>query len=366
MSSLLYKYLRETTLLNELRDTMIPHLHAAQNYINDYYYCDEKNECNVLLGSILDELNNVVTQLNQLDYTYEPGGTEDVSEETFKTILIRFIDTISDFISNFSEDKFEAFNSNCRYIMNLIDVHRVKYIDEGEILTESVKYNIIKEAIEVHDDLNPKIWKSNMEIKEDVSDKLHQIADEFLNYIEIPLNIADIEIVGSNASYNYNADSDIDLHIIVNNETNYIEPEILQQLYNSKKNAFNEKYDLDINGIPVELYIEDIKSGNATNGRYSLLKNEWVKIPQPIRYEIPDISKELDDYKDKCNKALNSNDADKINDLINEIYMMRKLGLADEGEASIGNLTFKELRSLGLISKLRDKYYELRSKELSL
>ena len=204
-----------------------------------------------------------------------------------------------------------------------------------------------------------------MELKPEIKDKLNQISDEFLKYIEIPLNIVDIEIVGSNASYNYNENSDIDLHIIVNNEVNYVDPEILRMLYNSKKNSFNDNYDLTINDIPVELYIEDIKDGNATNGRYSLMKDEWIMTPEPLTYEIPDISAELNEYETKCNQALQTQNAQEILDLVNEIYMMRKLGLATDGEASVGNLVFKELRNQDMITRLKDHYYELRSDDLS-
>lgn len=223
----------------------------------------------------------------------------------------------------------------------------------------------LKESIEVHDELNPKLWNSDMTMKEDVYTKLLDIANEFIKYIEIPLNIVDIEVVGSNASYNYNSNSDIDLHIIVNSEVNYVDPEILRMLYNSKKNSFNDNYELNIEGIPVELYIEDVKDGNATNGRYSIKNNEWVVKPEPIHYDIPDISAELEEYVNKCNEALQTTDAQAILDLVNEIYMMRKLGLAQDGEASVGNLVFKELRNLDMIPKLKDHYYELRSAQLS-
>lgn len=222
----------------------------------------------------------------------------------------------------------------------------------------------LKESIEVHNELNPKLWDNN-ELRPEVKEKLNQIADEFLKYIEIPLNIVDIEIVGSNASYNYNENSDIDLHVIVNSEVNYVDPEILRMLYNSKKNSFNDNYELDINGIPVELYIEDVKDGNATNGRYSLMNDNWVMQPEPITYDIPDISAELNEYETKCNQALQTTDAQEILDLVNEIYMNRKLGLAVDGEASVGNLVFKELRNEDMITRLKDHYYELRSDELS-
>ena len=224
----------------------------------------------------------------------------------------------------------------------------------------------LNEAIEVHNTLNPLLWNEDNTLKQDVFEKLSNIAQEFLKFIEIPLNIVDIEIVGSNASYNYNEKSDIDLHIIVNSEVNFVEPTILRQLYNDRKGAFNRDYELEINGLPVELYIEDVKDGNATNGRYSILKNEWVKFPEPITYEVPDISKDLNKMLDKCFKVLQSDDPEQVRTLINDIYMMRKLGLAEDGEASVGNLVFKELRNMDIMSDLKDHYYELRSKELSL
>lgn len=222
----------------------------------------------------------------------------------------------------------------------------------------------LNEALELHNELNPKLWEQN-NLKLDVLQKLKQIAKEFLKYIDIPLNVVDIEIVGSNASYNYNEKSDLDLHIIVNSEVNYMNEEILQQFYNSKKNSFNDNYDLTIKDISIELYIEDVKSTNATNGRYSIIKNKWIKQPVPMQYDIPDISKELQQYVDKCEQMLQSNDTEQVNDFINSLYMMRKLSLEQDGEVGKGNLIFKELRNLDLLQALRDRYYEIRSEQLS-
>lgn len=225
---------------------------------------------------------------------------------------------------------------------------------------------ILLEAVEVHDTLNPKIWNDDNTLKTEVAEKLNSISQEFLKEIEIPLNIVDIEIVGSNASYNYNENSDIDLHVIVNSEVNFMDKELLQQFYNSKKSSFNDKYDLSIYDIPIELYIEDVKDGNATNGRYSLIKHKWVLEPKPLTYKIPDISKELQEYINQCEKMLQSEDCEQIRLFINDLYMMRKLGLAQEGEASKGNLIFKELRNLNMLADLKDRYYELRSEDLSI
>ena len=151
----------------------------------------------------------------------------------------------------------------------------------------------LTETFKLNDTLNPKLWLPDNNLKPEVYTKLLETYKEFIKFIDIPLNIVDVEIIGSNASYNYNDKSDIDLHIIVNNEINYMDNDLLQQFYNAKKNLFNETYSISIEGIPVELYIEDIMSTNATNGRYSILKQEWVMEPKKINYVIPDISKEL-------------------------------------------------------------------------
>lgn len=224
----------------------------------------------------------------------------------------------------------------------------------------------LQEAIEVHETLNPALWDENNNLRPEVYDKMVDIYEEFMRFIDIPLNIVDVEIVGSNASYNYNENSDIDLHVIVNSEVNYVDKEILRLFYNSKKGSFNDDYDIDINGIPVELYIEDVSDGNATNGRFSILKNEWVMFPKPITYEIPDITDELNKWLENATELIAGTDEQAILDFINEIYMMRKLGLAQGGEASVGNLVFKELRNMEILSDLKDRYYELKSKDLSL
>ena len=227
---------------------------------------------------------------------------------------------------------------------------------------------IIKEAYEVHDTLNPKLFDLDTnKLKPEVLQKLNEIFEEFLKQIDpLTLSVADVQFVGSNAGYNYNDNSDIDLHLIVNFDLNYIDDELLQSIYNDKKNDFNKKYDLELYNIPVEVYIEDIKSMNASSGVYSILKNEWVKEPEPIEYDVPDYSKEAKEAKAKVNEVLKSEDPQLIEDTINGIYMSRKVGLSTEGEMSIGNLVFKELRNEGLLDGLRNKYYELRSNELSL
>ena len=239
-------------------------------------------------------------------------------------------------------------------------------MNKHELLMEALKKKL-NEAYEVHDELNPKLWDNETkELLPEVKEALINIKDEFLKYIDIPLEVVDVEFVGSNASYNYNDQSDIDLHLIVNFDLNYVEDEILQTLYNGKKNSFNDNYDLNIKGIPVEVYIEDIKAMNASLAIYSLTRDEWIIEPLPIDYELPNVDEELAIRHKEIDAVLNGNDPQSVKDLLNDIYMERKNGLAIDGEASKGNVIFKQLRNEGFIDGLRNKYYELRSEQLSV
>ena len=66
----------------------------------------------------------------------------------------------------------------------------------------------------------------------------------------------DLVIVGSNANFNYNETSDIDLHIIADMSEDDEEKRLLCILYNAYKALFNNKYDIVVKGHEVEIYVE--------------------------------------------------------------------------------------------------------------
>ena len=61
-----------------------------------------------------------------------------------------------------------------------------------------------------------------------------------------------------------------------------------------------------------------------------------------------------------------------LDDLINKgskidyLDDLRKSSLKKDGEFGLGNLVFKEFRNRGYLQNLKDKKYEVKSKELSL
>jgi predicted nucleotidyltransferase len=236
----------------------------------------------------------------------------------------------------------------------------------------------LTEAVEKHDTLNTKLFTKEELLKDRVRDKMLEIVDEFLNNLkeqDVKIKVEDIIFIGSNASYNYTKDSDIDLHIIANTKAvNY--PETLgSAIYSAYRTLFNKQLDIKLFDIPVEIFVEIEDSPRVSNGVYSVKKNKWVK--KPVHEDIPDYDKEslnalVDKWEDKCKKLIDDIKADKLDDekrvvkMLEDIYdKLRKKGVA-KGEYSTENLAFKELRNKGYLDKLKDYKNELTSKRLSL
>ena len=205
-----------------------------------------------------------------------------------------------------------------------------------------------------------------------------EIVDEFLADLkeqDIKIKVDDILLIGSNASYNYTKDSDIDLHIIANAKAANYSTEIATALYGAYRTIFNKNLDISIYNIPLEVFVETEASSRVSNGVYSVKKNKWIK--KPVQEDIPEYDTEaleslVDKWETKCKELIDDIKADKLNDekkvikLLEDIYeKLRKKGIS-KGEYSIENLAFKELRNKGYLDKLKDYRNELVSKRLSL
>lgn len=226
---------------------------------------------------------------------------------------------------------------------------------------------------EIDQELNPKLFMGD-KLKPEVRDRLMDIAKEFTNTIaeDLDYKVLDVIMVGSQAGYTYTDHSDIDLHLIVNlSQISRENPEIVQYLFNSERSRFNSNYDITVKGIEVEIYVEDLRTSTRSNGVYSVMNDEWIKVPsKDVTKRTVDIDwetqSEFNDLVNEINQVLDSGTAEDIQDMVNKIYMYRKNGLAAEGELSEGNLIFKEIRNRGYLDKLKSQYYEVRSNELTL
>ena len=146
------------------------------------------------------------------------------------------------------------------YIKDGKNVFNRMPIEEFLTLGGNPVVETLKEDIEKHDELNPVLFEDG-KLKEDVKQALHRIATEFCDGLHengIKYKLDDIVLTGSNASYNYNKNSDIDLHLRF--DTSIYDDEEKQtmaaMIYDYAKKAFNTKYTIKIQDIPVEIYAE--------------------------------------------------------------------------------------------------------------
>lgn len=229
-----------------------------------------------------------------------------------------------------------------------------------------------------HNRLNPKLWDTKkMTLLPDVKEKIEEIVDTFLSQLKedkIKIIPEDVILIGSNAGYNYNHTSDLDIHIVADVSDLYCPDNLYPLLYSAYKSIFNSKYDILLHGVPAEIYVETEGMPRISDGVYSVTKDEWLKKPEPK--DVPEIDEEkfdtefskwqekVDDILDKGEDLKNE---DQVVDLINDIYKLRQNGLkTDAGMYSIPNLVFKEIRSLGELDELKDLKDRLVAKRLSL
>ena len=227
---------------------------------------------------------------------------------------------------------------------------------------------IINEEFQIHDTLNPLLWDTTTKhLLPEVRDKIIEIVKTFEDNLKVPVEICDVQLVGSNASYNYTEHSDLDVHIIANFDIIDIPREVLENIYNIKKSEFNKNYDIKIHGVEVEMYIQDINSITASNGIYSLCDDEWIKEPKPINSaKKHNTEKEVGKWREKIGLILQKPTYENVSEAINLLYLIRHNAIAVDGEHSKGNQIFKDLRNLGLIDRLKDELKHQQSKKLSL
>lgn len=213
-------------------------------------------------------------------------------------------------------------------------------------------------------ELNQIIWNKE-EMKPEVKAKLKEIANAFIKFLEIPeAAVKDVVITGSSASYNYTEHSDIDLHIIVDPNKVHKDCPIVGEYLLSKKSEFNQKHDIYIYGIPVEVYAEVEGQGTVHNGLYSL-KTGWIDFPKKLEPTDNDMAVKAK-YEEYAEAAKEIKEGDLAEKLLEKIKKMRKSGLAEGGEFSVENLVFKKLRDNGVIEKLMKVKKEDYDKKLSL
>jgi predicted nucleotidyltransferase len=222
---------------------------------------------------------------------------------------------------------------------------------------DPVKYNTV---------LNPKLWE-NERLKSDVRGALLRIAQDFVDFIEVPVKVLDIVMYGGNVNYNYTPSSDIDLHLVVDMGAISCEREAAE-MFDSKRRLYKLKHDIRIRGIEVELYVEDVNE-TPVSSSYSVMRGNWIKKPDPNmpQYDHAEVEHMTKVWQLVLQEAMKTGDLQTCRNSLQLLRRYRRLGLATpEAEFSVPNLVFKSLRNDQTLNGMMAMIDRLHDQELSI
>ena len=215
--------------------------------------------------------------------------------------------------------------------------------------------------------LCPKIWKG-YELDKRVRLKLLDIADDFWEFTGIDwVEPAGIVLTGSMCNFNWNESSDLDLHIIVDFREVDDKSDFVREFMDSKKNLWNNEHEgLNMNGIPVEIYVEDIEEPAVTGGLYDLEQEKWIRKPKHDdvkmdfnRSTVRKTAAKIMTAIENLEKGFTGDDKHKaevidrgVEKLAAAVKQMRQKGLDKKGEGSDGNIVYKILRNNGYLDRM--------------
>ena len=336
----------------EIADTKSSEIHLS---------ADEERKLNKLLAA-MDK--NTPVSIRSM-HTYDPNKM------------------INNFVNNYKKHQESAADNFKKLFEAMVNVPvnydaTVMYVNEpthtdvkGAIVPMAgtiTEEELSKLTMEVHDTLNQKLFDIyNDSVYEDVQIAMMKVAKDFYDTLEFTPELTDVYFTGSCANYNYNDDSDIDIHLVFDFERVGINAEILTEYFKLKKKVYNTEHNITIKGYPVEVGVENVNTPLISTGVYSLKQNKWIK--KPSKDTFANNGANLGDYEQSVNyieRAINTQDPEQILRLWKEIAKSRREALAAEGETAPDNIIFKKLRANGYLERLRDAYYNYASENLSL
>lgn len=204
-----------------------------------------------------------------------------------------------------------------------------------------------------------------------VSRRLLTVAQDFADTLAIdPDSVVDIVVTGSAANpKRFGPHSDIDVHLVVDAEMNDVDREFLDEYLYDHAALWNLKHDVKIGGHPVELFVEFAGAPAVSGGRYSLQGGDWLDEPDDIEDDATDASavKQKADCAERCiTLAIQRQDHQQLKRLLERLQRNRREGLDTDGETSLENEVYRELRHRGVLDDLRRAIIDTYDAEHSL
>jgi|TARA_R110002012_G_scaffold285792_1_gene477026 hypothetical protein len=235
---------------------------------------------------------------------------------------------------------------------------------------------IIK-SFKVQDELNPIFWEEEngtYKLNEEIRQALLNVVEDYANFVDVDLDIDDVTLTGSLSNYNWSDFSDVDLHIIMDFEGN--QSSLLKKYLDSRRIIWNSIRDVTAKDFDVEIYVQDSNEPHFASGVYSVLNDEWINEPsqeedveidtQKVLSKSKNFMEKIDAIERAAKKEEPQAVLEKISRLKDKLKKYRGDGLADKGEYSYENLSFKFLRRNEYLKKLNDIKNDLIDQTLTI
>jgi hypothetical protein len=226
------------------------------------------------------------------------------------------------------------------------------------------KWLEINEKFEYHNILSSTVWSKDLIFNSKIRDKLLAIANDFIENLKLSTKIIDIQLTGSLANYNWTASSDLDVHIIIDFSEIDENLELVRKSLDGQRFIWNQRRLVVIKGHDVECYVQHKDEQHVSSGLFSLLNNKWIVKPvwDPPTVDQKDVNEKIRVIKSEffeIKRDILGASGEQAKILYNylskfkkKIMKDRKEALNKNGEFSVENLVFKELRRDGTIEDI--------------
>jgi len=238
----------------------------------------------------------------------------------------------------------------------------------------SLEEEVEPESFEKNATLEPHFWENDA-LKPKVAQRLKRIAADFLDNLEISVEMADLRFTGSLANYNWSRYSDVDLHLVVDFSKIDFNVDMVKAFFDASRMRWNELHDIKLFGYEVEIYVEDVGDVHRSSGVYSIARAEWIKEPDAndvhmdfalARSKSEDIEAQVNMIEKFIDRKPRSALA-AVERLKNKIRNMRRAGLmSSQQEFSAENIAFKILRREEVLDRLNDMKYDAYDRIMSM
>jgi len=151
---------------------------------------------------------------------------------------------------------------------------------------------------------------------------------------------------------------------------------LLKKYLDSRRIIWNSIRDVTAKDFDVEIYVQDSSEPHFASGVYSVLNDEWINEPtkegdveidtQKVLSKSKNFMEKIDAIERAAKKEEPEVVLDKIARLKDKLKKYRGSGLANKGEYSYENLSFKFLRRNEYLKKLNEIKNELIDQTLTI